>query len=72
MKLYEKLFELQMQGHLKVLIEAGLIAPKVLTVMYVCSVADNGGYGAVKRLCKEMRMSRRTYYRYRKYGNIEV
>jgi hypothetical protein len=72
MKLYEKLIQLQATGDLKRLIDAGVIAPKALTVIYVCSVSDNGGYGAVKRLCREMRMSRRTYYNYKKYGYIEV
>jgi len=72
MKLYEKLIQLQATGDLKRLIDAGVIAPKAHTVVYVCSISDNGGYGAIKKLCREMRMSRWTLRRYRKIGNIEV
>ena len=72
MKLYEKLIMLQATGDLKRLIDAGLIAPKVLTMIYVCSISDNGKYGAIKKLCREMRMSRWTLRRYRKLGNIEA
>ena len=72
MKLYEKLSLLQATGELKKLIDAGVIAPKALAIIYVCSISDNGARGSVKKLCREMRMSYWTLRRYRKLGNVEM